>query len=295
LSEDCYHYLPLSPNHIQLLSNVDYDSNGCIQASLENFPLEPTPLYIALSYTWGRPIPIYADDDEETREAKEACSGERNGYITIDGKRFAVTQNLVDYLEIHVEIFRDDDASLPMWIDAICINQEDVSEKYVQVGQMHEVYRGASCVRAWLGPHDRWPGHVLEFIDRIATLTLPGSKWEFGVGHLASDAFEVSLSPMIRSQAHWEAAFRFFSRTWFRRCWVVQGDLGDKGINKAVGCNRRHKIFGPSPYSTYQRVKKTQYLVLRDDSAGWVVENPDGSEYTVDFRQSPRSDHRRPI
>lgn len=126
-------------------------------------------------------------------------------------------------------------------------------------------------------------------------LTLPGSKWEFGVGHLASDAFEVGLGPMIRSQAHWGGGISFLLSD------VVPEMLGRpgaifamKGINKAVGYDRRHKTL-PPPYSTYQRVKRTQYLVLRDGSAGWDVENPDGSEYTVDFRQSPRSDHRRPI
>jgi hypothetical protein len=39
-----------------------------------------------------------------------------------------------------------------LWIDAICINQTDASEKGTQVGMMRDIYAYASRVLVWLGP-----------------------------------------------------------------------------------------------------------------------------------------------
>jgi Heterokaryon incompatibility protein (HET) len=38
-----------------------------------------------------------------------------------------------------------------LWIDAICINQEDVDERNHQVQMMFDIYQQAQVVRAWIG------------------------------------------------------------------------------------------------------------------------------------------------
>jgi hypothetical protein len=38
-----------------------------------------------------------------------------------------------------------------LWIDAICINQNNVAEKNIQVQPMVQIYRQASSVLVWLG------------------------------------------------------------------------------------------------------------------------------------------------
>jgi hypothetical protein len=42
-------------------------------------------------------------------------------------------------------------ADLLLWVGAICINQEDLDEKTVQVPLMGEVYSSAELVVIWLG------------------------------------------------------------------------------------------------------------------------------------------------
>lgn len=42
-------------------------------------------------------------------------------------------------------------SGLPIWIDAVCINQEDCEEKETQVGMMRDIYSAAKCVSVWLG------------------------------------------------------------------------------------------------------------------------------------------------
>jgi hypothetical protein len=42
---------------------------------------------------------------------------------------------------------------LTIWIDAICINQDDIIERGAQVQIMGEIYQTAWRLRIWLGEH----------------------------------------------------------------------------------------------------------------------------------------------
>ncbi|KAF8856107.1 hypothetical protein BDZ45DRAFT_559062, partial [Acephala macrosclerotiorum] len=82
----------------------------------------------ALSYTWGQEL------------ATEI--------IRIDGKELLVTPNLHAALR---RLRQDLPLPLPLamlprtlWIDAICINQEDPHERAEQVGLMRRIYKRAS-------------------------------------------------------------------------------------------------------------------------------------------------------
>lgn len=95
-----------------------------IQTGLPSFISCPQSLSVPrlTSYTWGRPIPLYVDDDYETRKEKESYTTERNHYVVISGEKLAITQSLLDFLEFHVESHMGDDQSPPLWINAVCIN-----------------------------------------------------------------------------------------------------------------------------------------------------------------------------
>lgn len=91
--------------------------------------------YAALSYCWGNPALV-----------------ER---ITLNGKAFSVTQNLSEFLCQLVHSRYVANASLwsgAWWIDAICLNQNDVEEKSAQVACMWRIFSQANFVCAWLGP-----------------------------------------------------------------------------------------------------------------------------------------------
>jgi hypothetical protein len=40
---------------------------------------------------------------------------------------------------------------LPIWIDAICINQKDLNERLAQLKLMGDIYRDATASISWLG------------------------------------------------------------------------------------------------------------------------------------------------
>ena len=71
--------------------------------------------------------------------------------IQLDGNPFHVTTNLWTFLDVAQHEYPETD----LWIDAICINQNDHTERSHQVGHMHRIYSNASSVVAWLGEGDR--------------------------------------------------------------------------------------------------------------------------------------------
>ena len=79
--------------------------------------------------------------------------------IYIDGKRFIVQENLYQclrYLRSSVE-------PLYLWIDAICINQQDLDEKNHQVRQMASIYQRSHETILWLGQGDRYTDALLQW------------------------------------------------------------------------------------------------------------------------------------
>src|SRR2546430_11002310 len=75
---------------------------------------EPKPNYTALSYTWGTP--------------------DRSHRIRISDSYFQVTESLSSMLQ-HIQ---SNTETLTLWIDQLCINQEDADEKKAQIPLMEE-------------------------------------------------------------------------------------------------------------------------------------------------------------
>lgn len=82
--------------------------------------------YDALSYVWG------SEADPE--------------FINLCQNRFAITQNLFEALVC----LRLPDSDRILWIDAICIDQQDIVEKETQIKLMHQIYGYAKRVLSWI-------------------------------------------------------------------------------------------------------------------------------------------------
>jgi hypothetical protein len=124
---------------IRLLEIHPYgdDCSSSIHCSLTETSFTEDLKYVALSYTWGSqetPCQIYVNDHE-----------------------VHVGENL------HMALcdLRLRDRSRIMWIDALCINQEDDEEKLFQIEQMDLVYSRATMVIAYLGRFSNPPSPKL--------------------------------------------------------------------------------------------------------------------------------------
>lgn len=233
-----YKYTPLArdADHIRLLTLLPAgDESGEIIITLRNSPKEEiTRQYEALSYVWGS-----ADNPEAIRIVTSAAPGAQDDDVPGSSDKAAalhVTENLASALR-HL---RRQDAARTLWIDAICIDQQNVAERSEQVGKMGEIYSSATRVLVWLGPESPDSdlamklvdqlGKVLQFDPLSEAFTL---KWN---GAAESDWVKVA-EPVPYDEAEFRALQNLFARPWFERLWVVQEVLNS--TEAIVVCGRQ--------------------------------------------------------
>lgn len=125
LHSDVYH--DLHRNEIRLVKLLPGQWSDKICCQLYHTPLANRPSYKALSYAWGSP--------RATRP------------ILVNGHQHSVTVNL----ECALRRLRRTDSDLILWVDALCINQKNDSERTEQVNLMHDIFAFTEEVVVYLG------------------------------------------------------------------------------------------------------------------------------------------------
>jgi hypothetical protein len=176
----------LQPNGIRLLRLLPTkEDSKNIQCELFECALRPSDgaarPYEALSYVWGstlKPESITIVDQKRDRQ-------------------FAITQSL------HAALLRLRDHDIPriIWIDAICIDQSNKTERSHQIPLMAEIYAKASRVVVWLGEEKDNSDQALEEV-RLA----------------AAGSLDLSKAPQPSRQV----ITTLLERSWFERVWVGQ-------------------------------------------------------------------------
>jgi Heterokaryon incompatibility protein (HET) len=129
LTNDEYGYSQIpSPHLVRVLHLKVGAKEDPLEGSLECVDLGQRPKHYAISYTWG----------DETR----CCA------IRIDGKTFAITASLDGALRRVRFHMQSKCEILPVWTDAICINQANNEEKDQQLPLMGQIYGG--CQTCWI-------------------------------------------------------------------------------------------------------------------------------------------------
>ncbi|KAB8253517.1 heterokaryon incompatibility protein-domain-containing protein [Aspergillus pseudonomiae] len=182
-----YSTLRLEPNTTRLVRLLPPERDDVqIRCELFNYILPERSgrkhLYEALSYVWG--------------------SGSKPCTISLNGIAFPVTQNLYTALS-HL---RDPQLERTIWVDAICIDQDNGDEKSIQIPLMRAIYAQADRVIVWLG----------EAIE-------DGDKALKTIHRLAEDQSLQDKSLLAQSQkTSNNACLRLLQREWFQRIWVLQ-------------------------------------------------------------------------
>ena len=156
-------------------------------------------------------------------------------FIQCNGLPWIIAENLYSAL-LHL---RSDQFRKHFWIDAICLNQQNISERNIQLGSIGQIYEIASTVIIWLGVSCessttvfRWANSTRakmshrktrEISDQISLPTVDSSE-----SPIVRDDVEAPFNT-IYSVADLEHLIRsmidLFERPWFRRKWVRQ-ELG---------------------------------------------------------------------
>lgn len=185
------------------------DGNQEIQCELETVHLKDNPSYVALSYTWGPP----------TAEAADAgVTSIPTHAIRCNGDVILITQNLHDFIQ---RVRHDPELnSQRLWVDSICINQQDPTERGSQVTFMASIYRSASMIIAWLGEEDVYTEESFALIRTLTTLCTDCRK-QIMPKNMGSEAFGNILGRLANDRV-WSSLRQFWRRRYFKRAWIIQ-------------------------------------------------------------------------
>jgi len=126
-----------------------------ISAKLYTFPFSPglkgCPPFAAISYTWSSPsqptIPIKVNDSI------------LHAHPTVHELLLTLRDSRKEYpLQPHF-----------IWIDSICIDQDDAEERNHHGKMMGEVYSSAERVLVWLGSADRGSDKAMDYLKSLKT------------------------------------------------------------------------------------------------------------------------------
>ncbi|KAF5652147.1 heterokaryon incompatibility (HET) domain protein [Fusarium sp. NRRL 25303] len=204
-----FRYRPLStPRSIRLLSIAEVENSGgsVLTCYLTEVSLDSPILdYRALSYTWGDPA--------------------RTTRILVNGEWLVCACQK----ESEIPVPLDHQFTFPtlLWVDAICINQDDPVERAQQVALMQQIYSRASSVLVWLG--------------RATEQTVPAFRLLLGLAELSRSTPEDQkdyIAHVIRDEyfkGHWLALGELLQREWWYRVWTIQEVVLGSGIHVVCG------------------------------------------------------------
>lgn len=186
-----YAYLPLFPRQIRLL----FIGEGICSEELRivHANLETAPPYTSVSYSWD--------------------GQQRDHELHVQGFDLRVTTNLHNGLPHLMKIAK----TQFLWIDTICIDQENEEERADQIPYMREIYKQCQECLVWLGEGSAEAEIAVDAIPRISEeIKLHGAAnvWK-------KEGIDVH-SPDVLDSLLWKGLVNLFSRPWFRRVWTFQ-------------------------------------------------------------------------
>lgn len=185
-----YKYKPLAASEIRILElQPSWRASGRVRCQLRHVGLGGKPAYEAVSYSWGA----------------EAADQE----IEVDGCALGVTPTLRAALLRFRAL-----GARRLWIDAVCINQADLVERGAQVRLMRAIYGGCARLLVWLGNGSEETDYAMRLVERYSRSERDREAvvGALRLGEEHSPALVRALSALIQ----------LFSRSWFRRTWVMQ-------------------------------------------------------------------------
>jgi hypothetical protein len=192
---------PLEPGEIRVLQLSAGKRGDDLSGELLITNINDDSLnYDALSYMWGDPAPTNS--------------------IYLSGKALPIASNLNTALQY----LRYTDKPLIIWIDAVCINQENETERAEQVQLMRRLYSGASMVRVWVDEpsidgNSQVVAALVRFYEEVNAMYIANNDLarSFVTGLGDDPRFWAPIMPIYTNE--------YWSRAWYdsltRRLYVV--------------------------------------------------------------------------
>ena len=223
------HQLNRQRRQIRVLDVDDGGEQDALQCFIKTISIDDAHEFNAISYTWG--------------------ANSRSGLIIVDGLSIPVAKSAETALrslracesdslaQAHEQLLRATEGRMkPIWIDAVCINQDDAEERADQVRLMRAIYSSAANVIVWMGEGNPQTDEAFDLMRQRA------AHKDFSLRRQPSSRGQATLPPT----PEWmmlETAMKqdICKRAWWTRLWVRQEFLlarespfmmcGSKGIS----------------------------------------------------------------
>ncbi|KAL9619448.1 MAG: hypothetical protein Q9160_005959 [Pyrenula sp. 1 TL-2023] len=228
-----YVYEPLrSPRSFRLLSIWPDADDAPLHVQLNETQLDNSPTYTALSYVWGtseaRQDLFICDCNPKIRKNAYSLSrwfrreGREAEHSCVYTRFLKIRDNVLNALRW----FRKNGIR-KVWIDAVCINQEDLDERAAQVTIMRQIYDSAELAVVYL---DQAPSSAESEGGLLGELLLSvqdfGSRHNHGSNpsaHVVINWTDVAQHGLPEfHDPQWQKLIPMLHHPWFSRAWVFQ-------------------------------------------------------------------------
>lgn len=219
--------LPDASSYIRLLNTKEYDGDDpyTLECHLTTWPIDESPTFHAISYSWGDPT--------------------QTALLRVNGSPLSVTENCEVALcqaNVYTTGIRKRRHSgkrdgCYYWCDAVCIDQGNKAEKEAQVASMGRIYRRAEHVLVCLGAPVEGADSPFLFrklrsrssqLRRIGEHWLPRNEFKLDIARLTDEKwtrmvkwFLLSM-PRCRILRLCRALESLLGTAYFGRTWICQ-------------------------------------------------------------------------
>ncbi|KAF9877458.1 heterokaryon incompatibility protein [Colletotrichum karsti] len=208
LGDKIYRYDPLGESEFRLVRILPARMSK-IKCQVRRESISNPPKYVAVSYAWG--------DAGDTRR------------LELEGTDIPIPASLHGALDA----LRQKNSIVTVWVDRLCIDQQNRDEQTQQVQLMTKIYSKAESVAVWLGAEADRSLAATELLEELAQKA-------------ASRERITELLSSRSRQADISATVSLFERDYWKRLWVVQ---------EVFNANKLHVYCGSSilPWRVYQK------------------------------------------
>lgn len=225
-------------------------------------------LYYAISYRWEKTL--------------------KSGKIFINGQEFPVYANVESILKD----MRSPIRPLLVWIDQVCINQEDRAEQAKQVAMMGEIYKGSARVFVCLPCPDIHSYGIFSGLRRNFIFHLTAREKDISRASLmilrlrdsrilqdfsAEEDTKAGHFLAVGDEAHWQSLENLLRHPWFGRVWIIQEIALAKQVSIRYGnvnFSWEYFILAMSTLSRSELKRFPEFLRAHDSTALEPVKVP---------------------
>lgn len=233
-----YDLVPLADaaTHIRLLELCPVpDNNDELYCKLYSAPITDLPRYSAVSYAWGENTKTHSirivDYDRAKTSTEEGLQHKHvhTSILPITSSLDTCLRQFRTYKELRLT---------PLWIDQVCINQDDDEEKSCQIQLMKQIYSSSNEVYAWLGLDADGSDEVIQAFCQVAECMWDSglfggkrsTKWFPAPRAIFYNRIETpevqallrKVIPIVVPLLAEKKILAWYKRRWFSRIWTIQ-------------------------------------------------------------------------